>query len=54
MKTSQAIKADSSSEMPNLCYGLGIILEFTKQIIFLFDYSELKDTYIFLSIPLEN
>ena len=48
MKTSQAIKADSSSEIPNLCYGSGIILEFTKQMIFHFD-----DTYI-LSIPLEN
>ena len=53
MKTSQAIKADSSSEIPNLCYGLEIILEFTKQMIFHFDNSELKDTYI-LSIPLEN
>ena len=53
MKTSQAIKADSSSEIPNLCYGLEMILEFTSQMIFHFDNSELKDTYI-LSIPLEN
>ena len=49
MKTSQAIKADSSSEIPNLCYGL----EFTKEMVFHFDNSEIKDTYI-LSIPLEN